>query len=333
MPRQIPTLALGLLLAACAAPERPAPVGYTAHPAYPAFAERLVKQHDLSREWLDALFARAERRQQILDAIARPAEALPWHRYRPIFLTEARIEAGVAFWREHEPIIARAAREYGVDERVIVAILGVETFYGRITGGYRVLDALSTLGFDHPPRSRFFLSELEQYLLLAREEGFDPLEVQGSYAGAMGAGQFIPSSYRHYAVDFDGDGQRNLWNSWPDAIGSVANYFAEHHWRKGGLVMIPVVATDAAAAEAYAPGWHRVAVPELRRRGFVFSAGIAAEAETWLVVLETETGRDYRLGLHNFHVITRYNRSPLYATAVHELAEAIAARRQRGETR
>lgn len=338
MRNPLPLAIIALILGGCAGtPEKP-PVtasgpdaepgasDYLTHAGYPEFAQRMEQAHGFSRQRLDRIFSRAEYRQSIIDAITRPAEAMPWHRYRKIFLTEERIAAGAAFWREHEELLHKAAEAHAVDPRILVAIIGVETFYGRITGSYRVIDALATLGFDYPPRADFFRGELEEFLLLTREEDLDPLQVRGSYAGAIGAGQFIPSSYRAYAVDFDGDGQRDLRQNWADAIGSVANYFARHHWRRGGLVLIPAVAPAKLPADRYPPGAHPVSVPELRAEGFVFSDGIADDAEAWLVVLETGEGLDYRLGLHNFHVITRYNRSPLYATAVHELAEAIARR-------
>jgi len=312
-----------ILLAACAAgPRLPEVQNYAAHPAYPDFAERMATQHGFDRAALDAWFAQTRRQQSILDAIARPAEAKPWQDYRPIFLTDARIHGGVTFWNAHADLLRRAAQTYGVDPAMIIAILGIETFYGGNTGRYRVLDALATLGFDYPPRSAFFLGELEEYLLLSREEHVDPLTTQGSYAGAMGAGQFIPSSYRAYAVDFDGDGQRNLWNSWPDIIGSVAHYFARHHWEKGGLIAVPA-ALPAGKTLDYPPGMQEVSVADLRAAGLVFSAGVPDDARSWLIVLQTADGPDYWVGLNNFYVITRYNRSPLYAMAAYQLSAAI----------
>lgn len=321
--RPFAALAAVILLSACAGGARlPDIQNYAAHPDYPAFAERMVTQHGFDRATLDAWFGQAQRQQSILDAIARPAEAKPWHDYRPIFLTEARIQGGVTFWNTHADLLQRAAQAYGVDPAMIIAILGIETFYGGNTGRYRVLDALATLGFDYPPRSAFFLGELEEYLLLSREEHVDPLTTQGSYAGAMGAGQFIPSSYRAYAVDFDGDGQRNLWNSWPDIIGSVAHYFARHHWEKGGLIAVPA-ALPAGKTLDYPPGMQEVSVKDLRAAGLVFSEGIPENARTWLIVLETDDELDYWVGLNNFYVITRYNRSPLYAMAAYQLSTAI----------
>ncbi|MEC7105572.1 MAG: lytic murein transglycosylase B, partial [Pseudomonadota bacterium] len=191
-----------------------------------AYINELVQQHDFSRAELEEVFAAAQRRQDIIDLISRPAERrLNWQEYSKIFLDEQRIARGVEFWVQNKETLERAERQYGVPPEVIVAIIGVETRYGRVTGGHRVVDALTTLGFDYPPRAKFFRKELTQFLLLAREEGKNPLSLKGSYAGAMGFGQFIPSSYRHYAVDFDNDGVRDIWQNRVDAIGSVANYF------------------------------------------------------------------------------------------------------------
>lgn len=320
-----------LLLTACAGAPRTddeaiAPANYAEHPAFPAFAARMQVEHGFAADELRELFATARRQQSILDAIARPAEAKPWHEYRPIFLTEARIAQGVDFWRTQRELLERAAAEYAVDPAVIAAIIGVETFYGRTTGRYSVLDALSTLGFDYPPRSAFFRGELEHFLLLTREEAVDPRETRGSYAGAMGAGQFIPSSYREYAVDFDGDGKRDLWNSWADAIGSVANYFRRHGWEHGGLIAVPAVLAENGAEPERTSALQKFRAGDLRTRGFVFSEGISDDTQALLVTLETETGTDYWLGLNNFYVITRYNRSPLYAMAVYELSTAIRRR-------
>ncbi|MFU8815961.1 MAG: lytic murein transglycosylase B, partial [Pseudomonadales bacterium] len=205
-----------------------------------AYVAQLVAEHGFAADELMELFAQGERKQNILDAIARPAErVLKWHEYREIFLGEPRISQGVEFWNEHEEVLAEAERVFGVAAEYVVAIIGVETRYGRVMGSHRVLDALLTLGFDYPPRADFFRRELTQFLLLTREEGRNPVELMGSYAGAMGYGQFISSSYRAYAVDFDGDGLRDIWANTHDAIGSVANYFARHGWRAGEPVVLP----------------------------------------------------------------------------------------------
>ncbi|HEX6928415.1 MAG TPA: lytic murein transglycosylase B, partial [Gammaproteobacteria bacterium] len=239
---------------------------YRSHPDFPAFAEKLETQ-GFTRTELDRMFDGVAKQQKIIDAISRPAESKDWHEYEPIFLTEARIGGGVEFWNAHADLLARAEREYGVDAGVIVAIIGVETFYGRITGSWRVIDALATLGFDYPPRSSFFRSELEHFLLLAREEAIEPQTVSGSYAGAMGGGQFMPSSYREYAVDFDGDGKRDLWNSWADVIGSVANYLSRHGWRHGDVIAVPAAVPEGATPPLNEQGMEAVNAGALRERG------------------------------------------------------------------
>lgn len=293
------------------------------------YLDRLVAEHGFVAEELAALFTRAERKQSILDAIARPAErTLAWHEYRDIFIQEARIAQGLEFWNEHEAVLAEAERRFGVPPEYVVAILGVETRYGRITGRYRVLDALTTLAFDYPPRADFFRGELTEFLLLAREEGRDPLELTGSYAGAMGYGQFIPSSYRAYAVDFDGDGLRDIWTNPTDAVGSIANYFRRHGWRPGEEVALRVE-VDGAAADAVANESLELTytVAELGRLGVAVD-GLPADEPAALFRMEGADGAEYWLGLNNFHVITRYNRSRLYALAVHQLGQIIKSRRQ-----
>ena len=202
------------------------------------FVDDMERAHGLDRAWVGKLTDSGASQPRIIELMSRPAERTkPWHEYRDHFLTEARIAAGAGFWAEHRQRLAEVEAATGVPAHVIVGILGVETFYGRITGNFRVLDALSTLAFDYPPRSSYFRGELEQFLLLSREEDVPPLTVKGSYAGAMGYPQFMPRSYRAYAVDGDGDGRRDLWNSWDDVIASIANYLAAHGWRGGEPVL------------------------------------------------------------------------------------------------
>lgn len=300
---------------------------YREHPEAQAWLERVVARHDLSADEVRGLLASAQRQPAILDAIARPVErTLAWHEYRAIFLTEERIRQGVEFARRHDEALARAEERYGVPAPYILAILGVETSYGRNTGRHRVLDALATLAFDYPPRGKFFGSELEQFLLLAREQGLDPLTLTGSYAGAMGYGQFIASSYRHYAVDFDGDGVADLFHSPVDAIGSIANYLARHDWRRGEPVAVPAAVTgrvDSAAWQGRLKPW--VEVERLDRQGLRPAHRLDGEAEVAPLALEGADGQEYWLGLHNFYAISRYNHSVLYAMAVHQLAEALEA--------
>ena len=203
------------------------------------FVAEMVEEHDFDKAELDVWFASAAKKQSILDAISRPAEKrLTWAQYRKIFVTNSRIKKGVTFWKEHEDILSKVEQEFGVPAAVIVAIIGVETRYGENKGSYRVIDALSTLAFDYPPRSKFFRKELKEFLLLSREQKQDPLALMGSYAGAMGYGQFIPSSYRAYAIDYDKDGFVDIWNNTDDAIGSVANYFKVHGWKSNQAVVV-----------------------------------------------------------------------------------------------
>jgi membrane-bound lytic murein transglycosylase B len=245
---------------------------------------------------------------------------MPWHAYRDHFLTAERIDAGVAFWSEHREVVARTAKATGVAPHVIVGIIGCETFFGRITGKFRVVDALSTLAFDYPPRASYFRAELEQFLLLAREEGFDTKALLGSYAGAMGNGQFMPRSYREWAVDGDGDGKRDLWGSWPDVVASVANYLVDHGWRAGE----PVVAAaslwfpkvDGLVAGKLRPD---TTVKALRDRGLAFETTQGAKSPALFIKVDGDGGPELRAGFHNFGVITRYNYSVLYALAVNDL--------------
>ncbi len=298
-----------------------------------AYEAELVARHGFTAQELRALFAKARRKQSILDAIARPAEhTLTWREYRKIFLQEPRITQGLQFWNENAAALERAQERYGVPPEYVVAILGVETRYGRITGRFRVLDALTTLAFDYPPRADFFRGELTQFLLLAREEGQDPLSLTGSYAGAMGYGQFIPSSFRNYAVDFDGDGLRDIWNSPSDAVGSIANYFHQHGWHAGENVVLRVHVDGDRAAEVANESLELTrTVGDLERLGV--SLGGAAgrlppQAPAALFRMKGDDGDEYWLGLNNFHVITRYNHSRLYALAVHELSQSIKRRRR-----
>jgi len=306
------------------------------HPGAEEFAARAAREHNLDAEQIMLLLHDARFKQSIVDAISRPAEAKPWYEYRPIFITDKRIQGGIDFWRENEALINDAAAQFGVDPQIIVAIIGVETFYGRNTGGYRVLDALTTLSFYYPDtgndRSNFFAGELMEFLLLGGEENLPLREVTGSYAGAMGMGQFIPSSYREYAVDLDGDGRRDLWSSKPDVIGSVANYLHRHGWKAGQPVAIPARADAGADVSLVARNDFRpqYSLSELAAGGFSPAEPVAGQvpaADTLATVtrLEEAEGDSHWLTFSNFYVITRYNRSPLYAMAVYELSEAILA--------
>ncbi len=297
-----------------------------AGPEVEAFVAEMNREYGFAPEPLTALLGQASRQQSILDAISRPAERVrPWKEYRPLFLTPARISQGQAFWRQHEAVLARAEAEYGVPARFIVAIIGVETFYGRNTGNYRVIDALSTLGFDYPPRQPFFRQQLKEFLLLAREQQLDPLQPRGSYAGAMGLPQFMPGSFRSYAVDFDHDGHIDIWKNPADAIGSVANYFRQHGWQPGETVAVRARIRDGQAARGLSAGLEPDTTPaRLQAAGWQPESAIAPDAAAVAFRLEGEAGDEYWIGLRNFYVITRYNHSLMYAMAVNQLAEKLA---------
>ena len=299
------------------------------HPGQDQFIRQAVDEFGLDGKEVEALLNSARYQQSIIDAITQPAEAKPWHDYRPIFLTIKRIRQGVEFWRENAGTIAAASRQFAVDEAIIVAIIGVESSYGRITGSYRVLDALTTLGFYYPQRAGFFSGELLQFFKLATEEDLPMLEVLGSYAGAMGLGQFIPSSYRAYAVDFDSDGSRDLWRSVDDAIGSVANYLHQHQWHAGEkIVLLAVRHKDAKTLPEMGIKPESTA-GELASAGYLTALAPASDTPVSLLELEQRSGTEYWLTLHNFYVITRYNRSPLYAMAVYQLSQEITAEMSR----
>ena len=294
-----------------------------------AFIDKMVSSHGFDRAALTTLIGAAVIDQTILDAMARPAErVVPWFEYRNIFMTEERIAAGVRFWGEHAETLTQVAERYGVAPEMIVAIVGIETYFGTRMGRYRVLDALATLAFAYPPRASFFTSELESFLLLTREEAVDPTAALGSYAGAMGAGQFIPSSYRAYAVDADADGKRDLWTDWDDVFGSVANYFAKHGWRTGEPVMEPAVRPEGFAGPDPRNSLDLGdTVGSLASMGYVFSTTLPSDAPAAAYSYEAAGGgSEYWVGYHNFRVVTRYNRSTKYALAAHQLAQAIRSR-------
>ncbi|MEE4186194.1 MAG: lytic murein transglycosylase B [Gammaproteobacteria bacterium] len=289
------------------------------------FIRELATEHELDPAWVSGVLADAAVQQSILDAISRPAErVLTWGEYRDIFIQPERIAAGVAFYREHAPTLARIEAETGVSRGMILGIIGVESYYGRITGKHRVVDALATLGFDYPPRAKFFRNELAEAFVLAAEEQLDIGTLMGSYAGAMGPPQFIPSSYRAYAVDGDGDGQRDLIGSWPDIMASVANYFAVHKWQSGQ----PVAARGELSAKATAVPLQdqlqlQSTVGQLSRSGLLFATDLGTDAAAGAWQLEGKAGTEYWVGFDNLYVITRYNRSVMYALAAWQLGEAV----------
>ncbi len=307
----------------------PAQADYLEREDVQAYVAELQAEHGFTKSELEGWFGQAEQLQTVLDAIARPAErTLTWHQYRPIFLKAKSYARGLEFWQAHEATLARAQATYGVPAEIIVAIIGVETRWGRIMGKYRVLDSLMTLGFDYPPRSAFFRGQLTELLLLAREEKTDLTQLKGSYAGAMGFGQFIPSSFRDFAVDFDGDGVRDIWTNPTDAIGSVANYFAEHGWTGEHPTVIKVQVSDPSKVAQLANEGLALdrTVAELRGLG-VKIADLPDELPAALFKMELAVGAEYWLGLPDFYAITRYNHSRLYALAVYQLGQAIKVRR------
>src|SRR5690606_23348024 len=312
-------------------PERPVAPPSVTDPAIPreqrieAFIDYTATTYGVDRALIRSVLAQAQKRQSIIDAMNRPAEAVrQWHDYRPIFLNDARIDGGVAFYRQHREALDRVAADTGVPAEIIVAIIGVETSYGRVTGSYRVVDALYTLAFDFPKRAPFFAGELAQLFALKKAEPqLDLLELKGSYAGAMGLGQFMPSSYRLWAKDGDGDGRRDLLTHLPDVFASIANYFVIHGWERDGAVVAR--ATRDADAEDFKPeNWDPVhPLADLAARGYRPQPGEPVAEGATLLTLQGDAGPEYWIAYRNFYVITRYNRSPMYSLSVHQLSQAI----------
>ncbi len=304
------------------------------------FINDMVKKHGFDHNQLVYWMKGVKQQKTAIDAIARPAEGKPWKKYRPIFITSKRISKGVKFWKEHAQTLAKAEQRYGVPAEIIVAIIGVETFYGKRSGNYPVLDALTTLGFDYPienttekrrnAREKFFRKELKEFLLMTREEKVDPRTLKGSYAGAMGMPQFISSSFREYAVDFDGDGKRDLWNNTEDAIGSVANYFKRHGWKKGQSIIHRASVNKGAEKLASKKMRPHKDIASYKQLGVKPLNPVNNEEMATLLKLDGNRGMEYWLGLNNFYVITRYNHSPLYAMAVYQLGHAIATKYHAG---
>lgn len=292
------------------------------------FATRIARRDGLSRRAVLRILLQAREQPRIVDAISRPAEReLQWWQYRRIFLTGRRIDAGVQFWQQHRAALERASVEQGVPPQYIVAILGAETFYGRITGSYRVIDSLGTLAFAYPPRSRFFSRELEDFLVLAHREKLDPLSVKGSYAGAMGPLQFMPSAYLRYAVDGNGDGTRNLFSDWDDIFASVAHYLHECGWQPDGPVVADVTIDPGATFHVDPDNISlNETIDGLNEQGVRVQSDAPGDTRVVLLLAQQQDGPIYRVGFSNFYALTRYNRSELYALAVDELARAIALR-------
>lgn len=297
-------------------------------PKIKALIKELVTDHDYEQETLDHIFSKVELQPRVIELITRPAESLPWQRYRKIFISEYRMDKGVEFWKENKSILRRAEKKYGVPASVIVAIIGVETSYGSNLGGFAVIEALSTLALQYPRRSEFFTAELKKFLLLVRDENLDPFKIKGSYAGAIGIPQFMPSSYGAYAVDFSADGKRDLVLDVQDAIGSVANYLYRHKWAKGGPIVDNVNYSGAPLTQFQTRNYKPVAaLADIRKTGASVDGGHAGNTKASLINLAADSeDPEYRAAFRNFYVITKYNRSLWYAMAVYELSEGIADR-------
>jgi membrane-bound lytic murein transglycosylase B len=323
--RHLPALLVSLLLAGTLATTARAQSAPT-HPGQAQLVREVARDTGKRPATVNALLDGARMQQSILDAISRPAEGKPWKDYRPIFLTDKRIDEGVAFYRAHRALLEKIGRQYGVAPEYIVAILGVETFYGRNTGKYKVLDALVTLGLYYPPRAPFFREQLKVLLELPDSHLAGPLDsLTGSYAGAQGWGQFMPSSIRDFAVDADADGRIDLQGSLPDILASVANYFAKHGWVRGGPVAARAQPDGAARTISVSDARPQWPLEQLEAWGYAPLQAIAPDQPSSLQTLEGPAGPEYWFTFDNFYVITRYNRSPLYAMAVNQLAQAIAA--------
>lgn len=331
----LPLAGAASLLISLAAPEYArAAERYADRPETQQFIQEMHERHGFDKDALSYVFRRAQHLPSVIKAISPPLDPVAvrsWQRYRGRFVEPIRIKAGLAFWARHQDSIRAASEKYGVPEEIIVGIIGVETIYGRNTGNYQTVSALSTLAFDYPRRAELFRGELENLLLMAREQGRDPLDYQGSYAGALGLPQFLPSSVRNYAVDFDGDGRIDLLNSPKDAIGSVARYLQMHGWESGAPVavrasvggdanLVPLLANDINPAFDAAT---------LASHGVRAASGETPAGKAAFVELVTPgDDSEYWLGYQNFYVITRYNRSSFYAMSVFQLGEAIKAARE-----
>ncbi|MFI4954889.1 MAG: lytic murein transglycosylase B, partial [Gammaproteobacteria bacterium] len=301
---------------------------YADRPEVQVFIGEMAKKHQFDPDELEDLFAQAEKQQKVIDLMQRPAEGKPWYKYRPIFVTPDSAKKGAEFWRLHNKTLNEVQKRYGVPPQIIVAIIGAETRYGTNTGDFPVFDTLTTLAFDYPRRAPFFRGELEQYLLMTRDEQLPTLSLKGSYAGAMGPPQFMPSSYRAYAVDYDDQGQINLLANMDDAIVSVANYFHRHHWQTGGTVAVranvegtsykKLISTEMReGTNVLKPHKPNIHISELKKYGITPSYPVSGDPKVSLIELENENGKEYWLGFNNFYVITRYNHSNLYAMAVY----------------
>jgi len=303
---------------------------YVYHQNFASFLDEVVEKDGQNRSEVIELFETATRKDKIIDLISRPAEkTMSWNQYQKLFITRDRVKKGVQFYQQYKVPLLQAHKKFGVPPEMIVAVIGVETLYGRNKGHYRVIDALSTLAFDYPPRSKFFRQELREYLKLKGEAGIDLYESKGSYAGAMGYGQFIPSSYRHYGIDFSNDRKIDLINNPVDAIGSVANYFKAHGWKTGQPVTSPAHLQAPNTSETSLGTFlgknlkPRFTIKEIKEAGLIPNVNYPPDTKAMVMTLEGANGKEYWVGLKNFYVITRYNHSRLYAMAVYQLSNEI----------
>jgi len=289
-------------------------------PGIPEFIDEMVSKHAFNREELVQAFKLAERRQSVIDSFTAPSTRKTWLEYRDSFVNDNRIREGLQFWKSNAEALQRAENQFGVPREIVVALIGVETLYGNHTGKFSTLDVLTTLAFDYPRRADFFRGELEQFLLLTREQGIDPTQVKGSYAGALGIPQFMPSSYRKYALDFDGDGKIDLRHDPVDAIGSVANYFSQFGWIKGAPVTVRVKISEDSQKVILGK---MLTVSEWVASGVKINPEMNDDLRARLMAFTISDGKEFWLAFDNFDVITRYNNSDYYAMAVFQLAQAL----------
>ena len=296
----------------------------------------LANYAHISVESIQEALSKATYQQKIIDAITRPGEAKPWWQYRKIFITTSRIKAAVNFYFENEQTFLKAQQEFGVPAEIVCAIIGVETFFGKNMGSWKVLDALYTLGFNFPKREAYFSKEFARFVALCEQQQWNYDDIKGSYAGAMGLGQFMPTSYLEFAVDYDQDGHIDLFTNKTDAIGSVANYFKVHGWQEGRGIYYPAHVHNANVEALMKKQWN-LTVDELYKAGVTTKVNLSRNQNVRLFAYALENGTTgYAVGLNNFHSIMRYNTSPLYARAVYELSEFIATnvdkiKRERGQ--
>jgi membrane-bound lytic murein transglycosylase B len=308
---------------------------YEKRPEVLTFVDSLVADEHFERRALMRLFAQVQEQPSALRAMTQPISQPPkWYEYAPRLVNDERAAQGARFWRNNEAALAQAEKDFGVPPEIVVAIIGVETFYGRVAGNYRVIDALTTLAFDYPRRAEFFRKELREFLLLCREQKLSPLGPKGSYAGAMGLPQFMPATFRNYAIDYNQDGTVDIWRDTGDTIGSVANFLQWHGWKPGGAVMTPARLERTDVLELVDGGLTpRRSLADWRADGVAppeGATGIADDSTAALILLEEASGDTWWLGFENFYVLTRYNRSRLYASAVWNLAQRIAELHREG---